>query len=1732
MPNITDLVQIIAPDKDDEVEDIFACAPGLIFTDDLRNLHGSPDSLIVYKNARFGNIELTTADPSLEDERQLFSHYLWNAGIKLAELISQEEALEWSVKDQPVLELGAGVGLGGITATLAGASSCIISDYPSPVVLENIRRNTTRNIPASFNQRYQVEGHEWGVLDDRFALSHQGSFSRILAADCFWMPSQHENLVHSMLHFLSASDDSARIFAIAGFHTGRARLAAFFTEAQSQGLEIDEIYEEDAEGRRRTWQEERDGGREDHTERKKWLVISRLRPQQEDMSLEQSQNSIRNARSLATKLYGQCRDSVSSYRDLAPSLRKLRNALEEIEELILDGQTEWMVAPRFVLQIDSCNTLLQELDLTLQSHRCSTHKWQEVLQQTILKIQQSISTSTSEFSTLYDSIANSPEQPSTSNRISNEVALPTSVVAIPFDVLAFTLPKSGAPDELEEQEMGASKGGPRKFSWQTDDTVNLGDPFVEPVPALLSAEESVVGKTQDPRDTDDVQRTGAKQTIGAQQRTLAGSAITDHLETDRKASVHTQEDLQVHSVEREAISVPDNVDLEHTIPLPDSPANTEEQHGPADSRSIVAETSELSAITPTVLVAAVDQGEPHDSSSQGVEILLEMADPSLSSPTKEHITILLDPAVSQIVIQSTAEDLGLNIADEQADRAAETRLIAPRLEADDTQTTSEAVAQHATHSTPLDTMDKVGTKPSTLSAASDMNATTSIIDAKSAEDEPTVEAAVLSSAGTEHKSFDVTSAQQETLASPMSAQQGSSTSEVTLTPSTFASGWRSPFSVFDPLSVDIESASNFLLGSDGTKSPSADVQASAYATPVEATPPNSGSAYDEALKSEASKSEQGQSTVSQETDGLGITVAQSNTDSTSGPVAQQQQAITVAAANTVATDLGRTDSVHTATKTAVANAVMTASIVDHKPTLTLTSAHIPDTIDEVSTANGSPLHLKSKWLSLRPNSVPVQRSVTLAAPRSRFSLPQQLRKVNFKTRARAGEPPRAESSSPIRSIRSNGLPLLAEVATANESQPCTEQDTRGTPRTNETMTPPVSFTPVSVGSTPKTSPQVSPSVSPMTKNKSLPPPPPPLRAPPVIPEVQEPDPPIQTPTRLYRIANPSPPSLLSTISDDLYASSRPPSPKTLPPIEPLPKIEIEHIAATSPRAPHDEEESNTTLDLLAEYDGDDHHEDETPTELHNELGTPTKELHSPPRQSADEPLSSRYFRIELDEPENNVTRSRSMSTLPNPEPAMSEEAIVRSSGDKPASNAIPTSYYHDEKKLVLDTSVGAGQVAIQLQYSADDQRLIRICKYWQKQQWDAAELYLRKQMGSIYNKGNVQAMRRVRHMQGVCASIKGQWQRALPYFISVLQTPIKNVKDLDEGDFAALYWLGDTYALLNRRTEALLAYSLAAQINSNEGERAFGQTILLNEEQGAMLLGATPQELKACWDKMINSTVRSTDSILDRSVMEPSMMTRSLELAAIHRTTSITDASTRSRASILCELDDSPPMSEYVAFKITLESFDERGPWPLRYDPYFAAGNVARGRLCDQTTDLMGILATNPSYRIPRNGPIGTTRLDCFTCNHLDWLIVAIRQCLTFLEMRWEEVATDQGTWFLVRFAINSKNIIAANYFAISLFKQSVRSGYGVEVCVDGVRSARVLNTSPEYINGVHHSCEKRLRKLVKDYLAHAYKLWLRDGKKVLSPDTSQPTTPSIREQADGLVRRPTLPIRPKALYG
>ncbi|TKA80949.1 hypothetical protein B0A49_00883 [Cryomyces minteri] len=325
MPSLTDLIRVVQPaTATPETEDIFSDSLGLIFTDDLRNQHGDPGATIVYRpsSARIrdkiengrqegrsggsqtgatdndeeadrlavnlgvgdGEIELSVTDPKGEDERRLFAHYLWNAGILMAEMVAaasehdtegtaDREHTRWSVQGETVLELGAEM------------ADVTMTDYPSNPILRNLDSNVKRNIPSSLFPCVEIAAHNWGFLpttvsttyansSELFSVAHASQFTLILAADCLWMPPEHRNLARSMLYFLSTSAE-ARILCAAGFHTGRAVLVSFFDVAIEEGLEIAEIWEEDDAGRRREWTRER--GLEGIAERNRWVVGAVLR---------------------------------------------------------------------------------------------------------------------------------------------------------------------------------------------------------------------------------------------------------------------------------------------------------------------------------------------------------------------------------------------------------------------------------------------------------------------------------------------------------------------------------------------------------------------------------------------------------------------------------------------------------------------------------------------------------------------------------------------------------------------------------------------------------------------------------------------------------------------------------------------------------------------------------------------------------------------------------------------------------------------------------------------------------------------------------------------------------------------------------------------------------------------------------------------------------------------------------------------------------------------------------------------------------------------------------------------------------------------------------------------------------------------------------------------------------------------------------------------------------------
>ncbi|OIW29487.1 hypothetical protein CONLIGDRAFT_576711 [Coniochaeta ligniaria NRRL 30616] len=292
---LTSRVALTGPPADDP-EDFLADTLGVVFPDDIMNMHGDHEHGLLYTSPHLPNpLHISLADPQGEVDRHLFSHYLWNSSLQLAELIEAgtlgppltpikrgcRPLSAFSVKGLTTLELGAGTALPSLMSSLLGAAAVQVTDYPSLATLSNLRRVVKRNsVPANSPlgtvSPISVEGHQWGDLASPFALENRAKFDRVFVCDCLWMPWQHDNLRKSVAWFLKEGAES-RVWVVAGFHTGRQKMKGFFDpeELRGEGLETERIWEMDCNGVERDWAWDR--GREDENVRKRWLVVAILK---------------------------------------------------------------------------------------------------------------------------------------------------------------------------------------------------------------------------------------------------------------------------------------------------------------------------------------------------------------------------------------------------------------------------------------------------------------------------------------------------------------------------------------------------------------------------------------------------------------------------------------------------------------------------------------------------------------------------------------------------------------------------------------------------------------------------------------------------------------------------------------------------------------------------------------------------------------------------------------------------------------------------------------------------------------------------------------------------------------------------------------------------------------------------------------------------------------------------------------------------------------------------------------------------------------------------------------------------------------------------------------------------------------------------------------------------------------------------------------------------------------
>ncbi|BFZ55290.1 hypothetical protein PYCC9005_002330 [Savitreella phatthalungensis] len=252
-------------------EDFFGESLLTIF-DDVRVQHGEPGGEFTFASASHGNlvVRLAHTQGAKWEDILKFAHQVWNAELDVARRIDRGLL---RFRGKRVLELGAGTGLAGVMAGFGGAECVVLSDYPAPEILDALKVNGDRLLGTA-ECRHTVVGYIWGddVTPLLTILGEGGRFDAVILADCLWMPDQHASLCKSLRDVLA---EDGIVYCVAGFHSGRAKMQAFFTSAvPDAGLRVRSIVEENHRGEQRPWDALRH--EEDNIERRRWQVIAEI----------------------------------------------------------------------------------------------------------------------------------------------------------------------------------------------------------------------------------------------------------------------------------------------------------------------------------------------------------------------------------------------------------------------------------------------------------------------------------------------------------------------------------------------------------------------------------------------------------------------------------------------------------------------------------------------------------------------------------------------------------------------------------------------------------------------------------------------------------------------------------------------------------------------------------------------------------------------------------------------------------------------------------------------------------------------------------------------------------------------------------------------------------------------------------------------------------------------------------------------------------------------------------------------------------------------------------------------------------------------------------------------------------------------------------------------------------------------------------------------------------------
>ncbi|KAJ4527373.1 hypothetical protein HRR83_000125 [Exophiala dermatitidis] len=172
-------------------------------------------------------------------------HLLWNAGQVIAQYLEDNAQL---CCGKTVLELGAGAGLPSLTAAILGAEKVVVTDYPDPDLIMNLRYNIEHCSALADKSNIVADGFLWGSpaepLKAHIGNGGDAGFDLLILADILFNHSEHAKLLATLRDCLKKSAESV---ALVFFTPYRPWLLEkdlhFFDIARADGFVVNKILE-------------------------------------------------------------------------------------------------------------------------------------------------------------------------------------------------------------------------------------------------------------------------------------------------------------------------------------------------------------------------------------------------------------------------------------------------------------------------------------------------------------------------------------------------------------------------------------------------------------------------------------------------------------------------------------------------------------------------------------------------------------------------------------------------------------------------------------------------------------------------------------------------------------------------------------------------------------------------------------------------------------------------------------------------------------------------------------------------------------------------------------------------------------------------------------------------------------------------------------------------------------------------------------------------------------------------------------------------------------------------------------------------------------------------------------------------------------------------------------------------------------------------------------------------